>query len=480
MAKLRKQTYTMDMYLNKMKDMDIRNDADVQRQFVWSNEQINELIVTVLTDDYIPPIILGEEDNSQMWIVDGGQRSAALKKYRYGNYKITSAVEHSGIVYKEKVRDEQGNVVTDGQGNIVWKDAVFHIKNQTYDKLPEELKKKFNEYQIETVIHEHCNAHRISQYIKRYNNHAPMNTNQKAFTYIDNFARCIREILDSRFFLDCSNYTEKEKTKGVVERVIVETVMCTDHLENWKGQTKAICTYLNQHAAKEEFEKLAANIHRLEQVVTEDIRDLFNSKDSFILLTLFDRFTEMGMEDERFAAFLREFKSRLRYTAVDGVIFDEADKDKGTKDKSVVMAKLEILKTLMNRFLQPGLRETNDKETKQAICSARDIVAKYIDAEVTEDDMELFELIANDVSEVIEDIDTAVLTEPNRPSFVALTGYGVREDIDDLLPDWLSDYVSRKLVCITDQEQNYLHMKEDLDRFVGRRAVRSQHKKVCS
>lgn len=480
MAKPRKQIYTMDMYLNKMKDMDIRNDADVQRQFVWSSEQVNELIVTVLTDDYIPPIILGEEDNSQMWIVDGGQRSAALTKYRYGNYKITSAVEHPVISYKEKVRDEQGNVVTDGEGNILWKDAAFYIKNKTYDKLPEELKKKFNEYQIETVIHEHCNAHRISQYIKRYNNHAPMNTNQKAFTYIDNFARSIREILASRFFLDCSNYTEKEKTKGVVERVIVETVMCTNHLENWKGQTKAICTYLNQHAAKEEFERLAEHIHRLERVITEDVRELFNSKDSFILLTLFDRFTELGMEDERFAAFLREFKSSLRYVAVDGILYDEADKDKGTKDKAVIMTKLEILKTLLYQFLKINQAERNGEGAEYEIYSARDIVAKYIDAEVTDDDMELFEIIANDVSEAIEDIDSAILADQNRPSFVAVVGYGVREDIDDLLPAWLSDYEKRKLVCLADQEKNYLHMREDLDRFVRHRSARLQQKKVCS
>lgn len=72
MPKPRKQTYTMDMYLGKIKEQDIRNDADVQRQFVWNNEQINEIIVTILTDDYIPPIILGEEGDSQLWIVDGG------------------------------------------------------------------------------------------------------------------------------------------------------------------------------------------------------------------------------------------------------------------------------------------------------------------------------------------------------------------------------------------------------------------------
>ena len=70
MARPRKQTYTLEMYLDKIEDKDICNNADVQRNFVWSNEQINELIVTVLTDEYIPPIILGEENNSQLRIAD--------------------------------------------------------------------------------------------------------------------------------------------------------------------------------------------------------------------------------------------------------------------------------------------------------------------------------------------------------------------------------------------------------------------------
>lgn len=50
MARPRKQTYTLKMYLDKIKDGDIDNNADVQRKMVWSKEQINELIVTVLMD----------------------------------------------------------------------------------------------------------------------------------------------------------------------------------------------------------------------------------------------------------------------------------------------------------------------------------------------------------------------------------------------------------------------------------------------
>ncbi|MCM1100163.1 MAG: DUF262 domain-containing protein [Clostridium sp.] len=351
MAKPRRQTYTMDMYLHKVSDADIRNDADVQRQFIWSREQIDELVMTVLADDYIPPIVLGEEDSSQLWIVDGGQRTMALAKFRYGNHKIIPGKKNSRISYKKKERDDSGK--------IVWEDAVCDIRNKTYDKLPEELRKQFNEYQIETVIHEHCDNHRISQLIKRYNNHTAMNTNQKAFTYIDRFARDIREISESGFFVEYSEYSEKEKSKGVVERVIVETVMCTNHLNDWKKQTGAICIYLNRNAAKEEFTELAERIHRLERVITEDIKSIFNSRDSFLFLTLFERFTRSGMEDVLFAQFLREFKNHLRQTRMDGVLFDETGKEKGSKNKAVILAKLDILERMMWDFLRS--EEESDK-----------------------------------------------------------------------------------------------------------------------
>lgn len=327
MARPRKQTYTLEMYLKKNMKGDIDNNADVQRNFAWNNEQINELVVTVLTDDYMPPIILGEEANSKLHIVDGGCRTAALIKFRHMNHKITSAIENSRIPYKKKETDEAGN--------IIYEDAIFDIKNKTFDKLPEELKEKFNEYQIETVIHEECDSRIISKYIKRYNNHVSMNTDQKAFTYIDRFAGRIRKILDSRFFVDCSVYSEKDKNKGVVERMIVETMMCMNHFDNWKAQAKPAFKYLNEHATEEEFNVFSDNLHRLEKVITSDIRAIFNKKDSFVFLTLFDRFTKLGMDDEKFADFLRDFSDVLRDSRRNekGQLFDEIDKDLSTKDK---------------------------------------------------------------------------------------------------------------------------------------------------
>ena len=48
MARPRKQTYTMQQYLEKMQDQDIRSDQDVQRlSGAWNKNMINELIYTV-------------------------------------------------------------------------------------------------------------------------------------------------------------------------------------------------------------------------------------------------------------------------------------------------------------------------------------------------------------------------------------------------------------------------------------------------
>ena len=142
MARPRKQTYTLEMYLKKLKDQDIRLDQDVQRlSDQWNNSMMNELLVTVLNDGYIPPIILAQEPNSQMWTVDGLQRSSTFMRFRYGNYKITTSVEEPIITYRAKVRDSESEVMIDGNGDIVWEDRQFDIRHKSYSQLPEELKK---------------------------------------------------------------------------------------------------------------------------------------------------------------------------------------------------------------------------------------------------------------------------------------------------------------------------------------------------
>lgn len=454
MARPRKQTYTMSQYLEKNMDGDISNDADTQRNPAWK-AIFNGLMVTVLTDDYIPSIILAEEDNSQLHIVDGGSRTAALNMFRYGNWKISSSVENSVIPYKKKTKSEDGDVI--------WENAEFNIKNKTYDQLPAELKKKFDEYQIETVIHEHCDKAKIAMYIKRYNEHSAMNTNQKMFIYIPNYAGKIRKIINRPFFLNYSDYKDTEKEKGVLERVVMESVMCMFHLDDWNKQGKKISSYLNEKSSETEFDRLNGNLERLEKVITDDTKEIFNSKDSLVWLTLFDRFTDLGVEDSKFESFIRAFKSELKNKPVKGRLFDNVDETGSTKDKSVLTTKLQILESLMREYLDVG---DEDKETDPEMIIS-DIVG--IDKEILHEDMDFYnEALDKLTSETIKD-GSKLLDEKNRLSLLAMMVYSYKEDKD--LDKWMLEYAKKNNTYFVDQRKNFTYMKQDLEKYIQKGKV---------
>lgn len=459
MARPRKQTYTLDMYLKKYKKGDIDNKADVQRKFAWKPEHVNELVVTVLTDDYIPPIILGEEENSQLHIVDGGCRSAALMKFRYGNYKITSSIENPIIKYKKKIVDEKGN--------IIWEDAEFNIKNKTYEKLPEELKEKFDEYQIETVIHEYCDSAKISKYIKRYNNHVAMNNDQKAFTYMDKFAGKIHKIVNGSFFIECKALSDNDRNKGVIERIVVETLMCCNHFSNWKTDAKNACKYLNNNSDEDEFNVLINELDRLEGVITPDIHNVFNKKDCFIFLTLFDKFSKLGFEDVQFVDFLRNFNNEMRKSVKNknGLLFDDIDKGydkkKSTKDKQVVADRLEMLEDLMFEYLH-----ISREELENPIC-VEEFIANNLDIDIDtiHEDMDYYNSELDDLLEETVNFDSKLREKQNRPSLLALRVYSYKEDVDKKLEEWLKDYAKRNNTYYIYQEKNFIHMKNDFDQY---------------
>ena len=66
------KTYSMKAFIEQMTDETIRCDADTQRYSEqWSTAEKNELIVTILTDDHVPEIILGEEKLEEGWRSSG-------------------------------------------------------------------------------------------------------------------------------------------------------------------------------------------------------------------------------------------------------------------------------------------------------------------------------------------------------------------------------------------------------------------------
>lgn len=76
--RLRKQTFSLEQYLKLMNEETIRTDQECQRMAgQWTSNMVSELIYTVLTDNYIPPIILGEE------AINGIIREYIIRSSRY-------------------------------------------------------------------------------------------------------------------------------------------------------------------------------------------------------------------------------------------------------------------------------------------------------------------------------------------------------------------------------------------------------------
>ena len=455
MARPRKQTYTMNLFLRNIKEQDIRQDQDVQRlSDQWSNAMMNELIVTVLNDGYIPPVILGQEENSQIWIVDGLQRSSTFMKFRYGNYKITTSVEEPIITYRAKVRDSENEVMIDGNGDIVWENRQFDIRNKTYEKLPGELKKIFDEYQIETVIHEGYSMTEISKFVRRYNFHKSMNASQKMFTYVDRHARKIREILRKNFFVECTGYTKGERKNGTLERILMESIMCMFHLDNWK-KSGQLGEYINENAEEWEFDTLEEIISRLENIITEQHYSVFNSRDSFVWFTLFHKFTQLGYDDGKFADFLVCFKDMT-----DGIDMNEfygIDKNDSTKDKAVIVKKIDKLESMLYEFLQIP-RISFDDSASDILEFVREHVVPSATLEDIEQYTEVLQTLARKIGQ------SELWKNDNMPSLITIVAWSFEHDID--LDEWLADYCGRNDSYMENQLRNFENMRDDLEQFV--------------
>ena len=445
MAIPRTQVYTMEQYTKNVSEGYITNDADTQRNPAWK-PIVDGLAVTILTDEYIPPIILAEEESGQIHIVDGGSRTAAFRMIRFGNHKIKSSVENPIIPYKKLAKD--------GNGKIKFEDAEFDIRNKTFEQFPKELQKKFDEYQIDTVIHENCNKEKIAMYMVRYNTRKNFTANQKQFLYVPKFAEQIRNITSRPFFINNCDIKDSDIEGGILERIAYESVMITNFIDKWNKSGNKNPLYINENATDEQFKKLNDNIARLENIVTSDTKLLFNARDLFIWFALFDKFTQTGLDDVDFGNFLNAFVNGLRNKAVDGQLFDRVDDTGSTKDKANIVTKLHILETLMNEFLHIN----NEEETNTI---PEEFVSEMVDmpVETVKEEMDFYEETLDSLENNTIRDGSKLLEVANRLSLLAMVAYSYKNDVD--LDDWLEEYAANNNTYYMDQRKNYSHMVND-------------------
>lgn len=457
---------SVGQYLDGINNEDTKIDQAVQRSFCWNKEMMNSLIYSALSRKiYIPNLILAEEKREdgtkQTYVVDGGQRTESLYQFKYCGYKITNNLRTYMIPYRKKKIDGNGNILRDEYGNIQYEMDEFDIRRKTYDDLPDELKNKFDGCPLTTVVYQDCTTEQTSELVMLYNNHVGMNVSQKSLTYVGKYADEIKRIKDtSRFLMDCTVLTENEKRKGIWERVISESVMAVYHFEYWKKVPKDMCSYLNQHSSKEEYKNIESYFNRLipysDKLKNTKTAELFTSKNLFVWMKIFDKFSRLHIPDDNFGEFLKAFTKNLKFKEVNGEDWDSIDNNRHTKDKSLVVKKVNYLETLMNGFFHGEFEEMNQLVS---------FIAENLkmDADDVQSDIDFYEESLEKLKDDTIKDGSKLLDQENHYSLLAMMVYSYQEDKD--LEEWMTQYAVKNESYLTDQKKNFLYMKEDFEKY---------------
>ncbi|GLB26534.1 hypothetical protein LXJ15735_27750 [Lacrimispora xylanolytica] len=446
--------------MKKIDNRTIRFDHPLQRASEqWSPAMKGNLISDILQGNPIPPLVFAEQivnGLALIWDLDGKQRCTNAHSFVNGNYKISKNIRRWNIVYQAQIIDE-GNPVLDDNGFPTSEKREFDIRGKRFADLPEELQDKFNEYNFEIVQYLNCSSDDIAYHIARYNEGKPMSASQKGITRLgEEFASIVKSISGMPFFKDLGGYKVSEGNNGTVNRVVIESVMAANFLDDWKKKQEDMCEYMKENATVESFEDFEDMVGRITNVGNEDVFNMFDSKDSFLYFGLFARFVNSGLDDEKFIEFMAEFSQSLHSKEIDGVTFDNLN-GKSTKDKNVVISKINHLEKLMNDYLQIEARDINT--TIEAL-SVIDFVRENVNPEVLEEDIDDYYDMLNDYK---LDKKSALLGWENEPSLIGMIAYSCANDVN--LDEWIIDYFKKHSSFIADQKQNYLHMLNDFEKF---------------
>lgn len=462
------ENYRMDKYsmfslLDDKKSGDINCKYILQRKpFQWTQEERNRYICRILSNLPIPEIILCEQNVKGMMIahlIDGLQRLSYAEAFKENRFKIgANGAERHLIQYRDFVLDENGNRVLDDDGIPTFEIRVCDVVGKFYKDLPDELKKRFNNFNVNVTKFFNCTDEQIADHIRDYNNHASMNPEQLGMTKISaDTARKIKEIAEKNtFFKNCGKFTDTTSIKGKVDKIVSEAIMLLYHRDEWKSKIDKAYQFIDENATDEEFYGLNSDLNRLELALGEDnkeIKEMFTVASTPMWLATFHEFTTYNMEDSKFIDFMRAYKNELSQKEIDGVSMKDF-KDMQSKKKATITGKIELLVKMMREYLHIDSVDLEEVNTL-------DFIKENVKSDATEEDVEFYSDVLDDLTLEVDN-DTKLLDEHNRPSLLALVGYACENDID--LDEWIKRWFAMNTMYILNQKQNYLHMMSSLQK----------------
>ena len=484
----RTDKYSMYSLLQDKKTGDMNCNYILQREpFQWTTEEANRYFCRILSNLPIPEIILCEQKKKGLTIshlIDGLQRLSYAEAFKENRIKIGSAgAERHLIQYRDYLLDDNGNRVLDEDGLPEYEMKVYDVIGKYYKDLPDELKKRFNNFNINVTKFFDCTDEQIADHIRDYNNHASMNKEQGGLLNVSaQTAGYIKKISQKNtFFKNCGKFTDNNIIKGKLERVVAESIMLMFFRDSWIAKLDTIYKYVDENATEQQFLKLNSHFNRLELALGDDNKDLMSLLTPTTMpmwIAVFDKFTTYNIEDSRFVDFLNAYNSELKDKEIDGVSMADF-KDQQTKKKATITGKIDLLVKLMNEYLHITEDTSVNNEETYISSSNND----------SDDEIDPLQFIKDNVSERVseEDIDDYYTlmddfkmlhgVNPESPffdyhnelAFLGMIAYSFKFDKD--LDNWLIDYTNRNITYSTNQTENLENMIADFKTYEEKKSA---------
>ena len=439
----------------------INRDYISQRQpFMWSEEQINKFYTRILNNQPIPEIIVCEQivDGQKIsFLIDGLQRLSYAELFK-NNIRPVKAkgAEFTNIKYKKRITDENGNI------KVV--EEIFDVVGKKYKDLPEFLQKRFDNFNVSVTRFFNCTSEMIDYHIRNYNSHTAMNKVQYGATNASNVTvGNIKELSQKHsFFKNIVKTNSKNIKDGSWDEVVGRTIMATYFLDDWKREVKDVFVFLDENSTTEQFSCLKEHLDKLANAIGDNsLNELFTTGNTHIWLSVYDKFTKLGLDDNKFVDFMRKFKNDLHMEETTDFIND-IYKSRQSRDKVIIVGKIEGLYELLLEHLDINKDDTEEVDYKE-------FLKANVEDVIDENDIEMIQMAANEASEELDE-NSWMLSEQNYPAWLAIVGIAFREDEEDKLKEWLPIYISNNQF-IRNQQKAFLHMKESFETYLQKGMV---------
>ena len=399
-------------------------------------------------------------------LIDGLQRLSYAEAFKENHFKVgETGAERHFIQYREYIHDENGNRVLDEDGIPEFELKVCDIVGKSYKDLPDELKKRFNNFNINVTKFFNCTNEQIADHIRDYNNHSAMNNEQSGIVSIStDTARKIKTITEKCGFLkNCGKYTTTNRIKGKLDRMVAEMIMLLFHPNDWKSNVKATYKYLDENAKQEEFDTLSSELDMLESVIEnagDDINAMFTTTYTPMWVAVFHNFLTSGKDLHNFVDFLNAYNSELKDTEVNGVSMADF-KDQQSKKKATITGKVDLLIQLMNDYLHINTTETENDNTELSDDTILNFVKENYKPDANEDDISFYSDLVDDCVK----IDEPVYKECHA-ALITLMAYACSQDKDQDFEKWIDNYKTKSDFSPS-QKTNFTYMKRSFDNYLN-------------